>query len=108
MPLNNSIISIDVKTPPEVAHGIAERVKTRRLELNLTQAGIAKRAGIKLPTYRKFETTGMISLNGLLRIAFALGVLDEFDELFSRREYQSIDEVINEKKLVRKRGKRND
>lgn len=108
MILNNTIISIDIKTPAEVARGIAQRVKTRRLELNLTQVAMAKRAGIKLPTYRKFETTGLISLNGLLRIAFALGVLDDFDKLFSRREYQSIDEVINEKKLVRKRGKRND
>lgn len=108
MILTNTIISVDIKTPHEVALGIAERVKTRRLELNMTQVAMSKRAGIKLPTYRKFETTGLISLNGLLRIAFALGVLDDFDKLFSRREYQSIDEVINEKKLVRKRGKRND
>ena len=108
MILNNNIISIDIKTQPEVARGLAQRVKTRRLELNLTQVAMAKRAGVKLPTYRKFETTGLISLNGLLRIAFALGVLDDFDKLFSRREYQSIDEVINEKKVVRKRGKRND
>lgn len=104
----NTLISIDIKTPGEISSEIAGRVKQRRLELNLTQAGISKRAGIKLPTYRKFERTGLISLEGLLRIAFALNALDDFDVLFSKREYEHIQDVLNETKLQRKRGKRND
>lgn len=106
--LNNTLISIEVKTPAEISAEIAGRVKRRRLELNLTQAGLASRAGLKLPTYRKFEKTGVISLNGLLKIAFALNALEEFDTLFNRKEYQSIQEVINETTITRKRGKRND
>ena len=104
----NTLISIDIKTPGEISSEIAGRVKQRRLELNLTQAGLSKRAGIKLPTYRKFERTGLISLEGLLRIAFALNALDDFDVLFSKREYEHIQDVLNETKLQRKRGKRND
>lgn len=105
---NNTLISIDLKTPAEIASEIAGRVKKRRLELNLTQAGLSKRAGIKLPTYRKFEKTGVISLRGLLQIAFALRTLDDFDLLFSRREYLHIEDVLNENKITRKRGKEND
>ncbi|MDO9153671.1 MAG: XRE family transcriptional regulator, partial [Paludibacter sp.] len=30
--------------------------------MNLTQSGLAKRAGVNIETYRKFERTGEISL----------------------------------------------
>lgn len=87
---------------------IAGRVKARRLELDLTQEGLALRAGLKFATYRRFEQTGEISLKGLLRIGFALNVLSDFDALFAQRQYQSLDEILNEKPRKRKRGKLND
>ena len=58
----NNIISFNILTPDDVAKQIATRVKARRLELNLTQEGIAARAGLKFATYRRFEQTGEISL----------------------------------------------
>ena len=51
----NNIISFNLSTPGDVAKQIAARVKARRLELNLTQEGIATRAGLKFATYRRFE-----------------------------------------------------
>ena len=48
--LNYNIISVETPSPSEVAAKIADRVKERRLEKNLTQAGLARRADIKLPT----------------------------------------------------------
>ena len=54
----NKMISFDMVTPNDVAKQIAARVKARRLELNLTQEGIATRAGLKFATYRRFEQTG--------------------------------------------------
>ena len=74
----NNIISFNILTPDDVAKQIATRVKARRLELNLTQEGIAARAGLKFATYRRFEQTGEISLKGLLQIGFALNALSEF------------------------------
>lgn len=44
----NNIISFNITTPGDVAKQIAARVKARRLELNLTQEGIAARAGLNL------------------------------------------------------------
>ena len=61
----NNIISFNLSTPDDVAKQIAARVKARRLELNLTQEGIATRAGLKFATYRRFEQTGEISLKAL-------------------------------------------
>ncbi len=85
---------------------IAARVKARRLELNLTQEGLASRAGVKFATYRRFEQTGEISLRGLLQIGFALNTLSDFDALFTQEQYQSPDDVLNEQSVNRKRGKR--
>ena len=101
-------MAFDVVSPSEVALQIAARVKTRRLELNLTQEGMAARAGLKFATYRRFEQTGEISLKGLLQIGFALNVLSEFDVLFAQKQYQSLDDVLNEQSVTRKRGKKNE
>lgn len=102
----NNIMFLDIQNPAEIAKRIAEKVKTRRLELNLTQLGLAKRAGIKFATYRRFEQTGEISLRGLLQIGFALNALSDFEQLFSQKQYQSLDDVMNEQNATRKRGKK--
>lgn len=104
----NNILSFNISNPKEVAIQIAGRVKARRLELNLTQEGLASRAGVKFATYRRFEQTGEISLRGLLQIGFALNSLAEFDSLFAQKQYQSLDDVMNESNTNRKRGKKNE
>ena len=105
MNFNNTIISLDVKTPPEIAKEVAQRVRKRRLELDFTQEKLADKAGLKLPTYRKFEQKGEISFLALLRIAWALDMLEEFDNLFSKRKYKTIEEAIEGNEPKRKRGK---
>ncbi|MBO5217252.1 MAG: helix-turn-helix transcriptional regulator [Alistipes sp.] len=104
----NNILSFSVESPTEIAIQIATRVKARRLELNLTQEGLASRAGIKFATYRRFEQTAEISLRGLLQIGFALNMLSDFDELFARKQYQSLDDVLRQQNVNRKRGKKNE
>lgn len=104
----NNILSFNIANPSDIAMQIASRVKTRRLELNLTQEGLASRAGVKFATYRRFEQTGEISLHGLLQIGFALNSLDEFNTLFAQKQYQSLDDVLNEQSVNRKRGKKNE
>ena len=105
MALMNTMISLKEETPLDVARAVAANVRKRRLELNITQEGLARRAGVKLPTYRKFERTGEISFLGLLHIAYAFDCLDEFQQLFTRRQYESISELLDEKRLTRKRGR---
>lgn len=100
------MILLNTKYPATFLVEIATRVRQRRLELNLSQEELAKRAGMKLPTYRKFEQTGIISFERLLNVAFALNCLDDFDVIFTKKQYTSIDEVINEGQIKsRKRGK---
>ena len=104
----NNILLLNIANPSDIALQIAARVKARRLELKLTQEGLASRAGVKFATYRRFEQTGEISLRGLLQVGFALNCLDEFNDLFAQKQYQSLDDVLNEQRLNRKRGKKNE
>lgn len=103
------ISTIILNSPDSVLKGIAERVKERRLERNLTQRAFAKRAGVGYDAYRKFENTGEITLRNLVLCAIALDAVDSFTELFSKKSYQSIDEVLKTKEVKkRKRGSNNE
>jgi len=96
-------------TPDSILKKIAERVKERRLERNLTQKAFAKRAGVGYDVYRKFENTGEITLRNLVLCAIALNDVDDFAELLAKKHYQSIDELLKTKVIKkRKRGSRNE
>ena len=99
------MIQLNARSVPEICNSVALRVKQRRLELNLTQQGMALRSGVNIETYRKFERTGEIAFVALVKIALVLDALDEVDRLFAERKYQSIDEIIEGKQPRRKRGK---
>jgi len=94
--------------PTAIMRGIAERVKRNRLELNLTQKALAVRSGVSFGSLRKFEITGEISLKSLIKIAIALDTTDDFLALFSRKQYQSIDELIQKTEKTKKRGRKNE
>jgi transcriptional regulator with XRE-family HTH domain len=74
---------------------LANRVRDRRKEGKLSQALLASKSGVSLGSIKRFELTGEISLSSLVRIAFVLGFEDDFKQLFSRKNYQSLDEIIN-------------
>jgi transcriptional regulator with XRE-family HTH domain len=104
MGLNDNIVALIEAGPTDVKRRISSRVREIRLEKNLTQEGLAKKAGMKFSTYVKFERTGEISLSKLLNIAAALSCLSDFDNLFSSEDYRFFDETIPRPK-ERKRGK---
>jgi transcriptional regulator with XRE-family HTH domain len=96
-------------TTDTVVKGIAERVKERRLEKDLTQKAFAKRAGIGYDAYRKFENTGDITLRNLVGCAMVLDDMESFDGLFSVKQYTSLDALIESKRTkTKKRGTRNE
>lgn len=107
--INDNILSLIEKTPDLIMSGIARRVKQRRLEKEWTQKMLATKAGLSLPSYRRFESSGEISLRSLVMLAFALDMTDEFEALFNGKIYQSIDDILNaERRKQRKRGNRNE
>ncbi len=78
-------MSINIKTPFEMTIDIAKRAKKQRLALNLSQQNLSKKSGISYGTLKKFEQTGKISLESLLKIALTLNAFNEFDSLFIKK-----------------------
>jgi transcriptional regulator with XRE-family HTH domain len=106
--LADSDFVLDGYNPAEIAKGIAERLRKRRLELNLTQQTLAKRAGVSLGSLKRFENNYEISLKHLLMIAVVLDATEEFASLFIRRQFENIDQVLQSSSGIRKRGKQNE
>ena len=53
---------------------------------------------MSLGSVKRFEQSGEISLASLLKIALVLDRLGDFEGLFVKAEYSSIEEVIDEKR----------
>ncbi len=92
--------------PTEMAKALAMRVKALRLLKGWTQSTLAKRAGITAASYRRFETTGKASLELVLKAAYALARLKDFDQLFQPPPARSIEELEQHTaRPTRKRGR---
>ena len=57
---------IPLITVAKAQEKIAENTRSQRLVMGLTQQGLAGRSGVALPTLRKFEQKGLISLEAFL------------------------------------------
>ena len=85
-------------TPSDVTIRLANKIKSIRKRRKITQKQLAGRSNVSYATLRKFEATGQISLESFIKLVMELGLKDELDNLFSSPVYNSIDEVINERK----------
>lgn len=95
-----------LKLPEQVATELAMRAREARLTRGFKQATLAERAGVSLGSLRRFETSGKVSLENLLKISFALHRLDDFDAVFARPRAKTLDELETlEKGVERKRGR---
>lgn len=86
---------------------IAENTRACRLQMELTQEGLAKRSGVPLPTLRKFEQKGVISLESFLKIQMVLDGLDDIikSTQIKNSSFLSIDDVLETNNIpARKRG----
>jgi transcriptional regulator with XRE-family HTH domain len=82
-----------------------ENIRARRVSSGLTQEGLANRSGVPLPTLRKFEQTGLISLESFFKL---LLILDGLDTVIAATKvpsstFSSIDEVLQAEQLKKQR-----
>jgi len=102
----DNMMSIELKSPQDVQREIAGRFKARRLALNLTQQGLAARAGVSWSSLKRFEYTGLIAFDALLKLALVLECLGDFDRLCvddgRGLASKSLDEILSEPKPRRK------
>ncbi len=100
-------MSFNLLTPRDILEQIAARGKEKRLSLNLTQLSLSERSGVSLGVLKKFERTGKISIESLLKLALVLESLDDFAVLFKPKPleaYTTLNELLRQK--PRKRGRK--
>jgi len=98
-------LSYNLRSPADVQSELRQRFRSRRLKLNLTQEGLAKRSGVTLPSLRRFERTGRIALDSLLALALVLDCLADFDKVAAEDEQSIIGRPLDSV-LAQKRGRR--
>ena len=88
---------------------LVENVRERRLQMELTQEGLAERSGVPLSTLRKFEQKGNISLESFLKLLSVIGGLEEVINALKPNipNFKSIDDVLKtEVEIIKKRGRK--
>jgi transcriptional regulator with XRE-family HTH domain len=85
--------SID-KNPADIRLELAQRTRALRKEQKISQSELAPRANVSLGSYKRFETSGQISLDSLLKIAFILGRLTDFETLFQSNKLKDIEKLF--------------
>ena len=77
---------------------ISQRFKTIRKNRKVSQQRLSELSGVSYASIRRFEKTGDISLASLVKLALALQLYDDLDNLFKiQKEYKSIEDVIRER-----------
>jgi len=77
---------------------IRQRCKTRRKALNYTQKELSQRSGVSVRSLKRFKQSGEVLLHSLLRIAFVLECLENFEKVYLSKEKmpKSIKELLDD------------
>jgi predicted GNAT superfamily acetyltransferase len=96
-----------LQTPEQAAAALAGWARNHRLARNWKQVTLARRSGVSLSSLQRFEETGRVSLQNLLKIAFALDRLGDFDSLLQQPVASSLGELEAGQQVVRRqRGRK--
>ena len=90
------------ETPEEINIELAKRLSGIRKRRNFSQQQLSERSNVSFGSIKRFETSGQISLISLTKLCVALECVDEIKNLFTNIEYNSIDEVLRERKYERR------
>ena len=75
----------------EIDTDIAKRMAQLRKRRKISQKELAVRSGVSLGSLKRFEQSGEISLQSLTKLAIALEVEGELEDLFSEVPFASIE-----------------
>lgn len=70
------------KTPTAVMEELVLKVQQLRKKNRISQLELSKRSGVSFGSVKRFETTGQISLESLLKLAYFFNRLDDFTAVF--------------------------
>jgi transcriptional regulator with XRE-family HTH domain len=71
-----------IKTPNAVMEELVVKLRKLRKDAGVSQLELSERTGVSFGSIKRFETTGQISLESLLKIAYYFNRLEDFTPVF--------------------------
>lgn len=85
----------DQKSPKEIMILLSKNSITLRKQEKMTQKELSERSGVAYASIRKFESTGIISLESLLKISEALKRLTDFESILLPSDLKRKKDLFN-------------
>ncbi|GIT93215.1 hypothetical protein JANAI62_36410 [Jannaschia pagri] len=77
------VVSLHIASPEDSAQAAGAALKELRLARRWTRKDLGGRAGVPVPTLRRFEETGLAPFLTVVRLARALARDDEIAQIFA-------------------------
>jgi transcriptional regulator with XRE-family HTH domain len=71
----------DQQSPKEIMILLSKRIRALRKQEKMSQKQLSERSGVAHASIKKFESTGIISLESILKICEALKRLTDFESI---------------------------
>ena len=85
----------DQKSPKEVMLLLSKNIIALRKQDKMSQKELSERSGVTYASVRKFESTGIISLESLLKICEALNHLTDFESILLLSDMKRKKDLFN-------------
>ncbi len=87
------------KQPHDVLLELAAKFREIRKNQNLSRRELSERSGVSESSIKRFELTGKVSLESLLRITHLVDRLLDFENVFSKIEsnYNDVEKLFSHK-----------
>ncbi|MBL4910565.1 MAG: helix-turn-helix transcriptional regulator [Alteromonadaceae bacterium] len=89
---------LSIISPADLSGELSRSLKIKRKWLKHSREKAAELSGVPVPTIRRFEDSGEISLRQLLMLCQVYGELSVFKNVFTIPKARTIDELIKRKK----------
>ena len=97
------MLDLSFRKPDEMVSLLCDRLRKERINQQMTQSELAKRAGIVVNTLSNLESGKNTGFENIIRVAMVLGRTDELQGLFKPR-LESLEDLRRyESTLTRKR-----
>jgi|TARA_B110000977_G_C10889875_1_gene420980 transcriptional regulator with XRE-family HTH domain len=85
----------DDKSPKEIMLLLSKNVIVLRKQEKMSQKELSERSGVAYASIRKFESTGIISLESLLKICETLKRLTDFESILQQNDIKLKKDLFN-------------
>ena len=89
------------KKPFDILEELAEKHRVLRKQAGLSQSELAKCSGVSLGSLKRFELTGQISLESLLKLAHILNRIGDFELILNTDDnLKNIDKLFSDRTKI--------